>query len=277
MRNALGGAPKLAVCWIWGSPFVWTKSVESMLGLRHPADVEVKFFRGNGWGPARRHINACEAALAWGADYFLILGADQVYEPDLLERLVARVREGFEVVAALVPTRGYVSWNDMKPFQPMAWRLRSNGLKPIRWGPDGAPIEAIDPNAGEMQRIDLIGSGVLLFQRGHLEALERPWFFEEIDPETQIRTACMDTRFVYRLHSEAYAQVWADCTIKVRHLHAFEIDDSFSERFADWEKPGAGPRDICDYRDPAVGTPAPSRLAEELLEAEEPVLVQGLA
>lgn len=240
---------KLGVCWIWGSPFVWTRSVESMLGLRHPAGVEVGFFRGTGWGPAKRHINACEKALAWGADHILILGADQVYEPDLLERLVARVREGYEVVAALVPTRGYLGWEKMKPFQKMAWRLKSNGLAAIQW--DRNELEAVDPQDGEMQRIDFIGSGCILFHKDHLAALQRPWFFEDIDHETQNRIACMDTRFCYRLHAEAYAQVWVDTTIQIKHIHPFEIDESFSDRFGDWALPGVGDPSICQHVKPA--------------------------
>ena len=77
-----------------------------MLKLRHPEGVEVDFFQGRGWSPACRHNHAVEQGMAWGADHLVILGADQVYEPDLLERLMARRREGYEVVAALVPTRG---------------------------------------------------------------------------------------------------------------------------------------------------------------------------
>lgn len=239
---------KLAVCWIWGSPFVWSRSVESMLGLRHPAGVEVSFFRGTGWGPAKRHINACEKAHAWGADLILILGADQVYEPDLLERLVARVREGYEVVAAMVPSRGYLGWLDMKPFQKMAWRLKSNGLAPIEWGQSN--LEAIDPAAGDMQRIDFIGSGCILFHRDHLDALTKPWFYETIDHETQRRTASMDTKFCFRLRDEADAQVWVDTTIDIKHIHPFEIDGSYSERFPEWALPGMGDPAICRYDAP---------------------------
>jgi hypothetical protein len=239
---------KLGVCWIWGSPFVWTRSVESMLGLRHPAGVEVSFFRGNGWGPAKRHINACEKAMAWGADLILILGADQVYDSDLLERLVARIQEGCEVIAAMVPTRGYLGWEDMKPFQKMAWRIKSRGLAPIPW--DGQVMEVVKPDAGDLQRIDLIGSGCILFRREHLEALAKPWFYETIDHATQNRTASMDTKFCYRLHAEAYAQVWVDTTIDIRHLHAMEIDGTYSERFPDWTIPGVGPSDVCQFERP---------------------------
>jgi hypothetical protein len=239
---------KLAVCWIWGSPFVWTRSVESMLGLRHPAGVEVQFFRGTGWGPAKRHIDACDKACQWGADHILILGADQIYEPDLLERLWARKQEGYEVVSALVPSRGYIGWLQMVPFQKMAWRLKSNGLDPIAWG--ASAIEPIDKNAGDIQRIDFIGSGCILFERAHLEAMQRPWFFESIDHETQRRTASMDTKFCFRLHDEAGAQVWVDTTIQITHLHAMEIDDSFPARFADWSIEGMGDPEVCRFTAP---------------------------
>ena len=53
------------------------------------------------------------------------------------------------------------------------------------------------------------------------------------------RVADMDTRMVWRLAFEVGAQVWVDTTIKVRHLHTFEIDDTFQDRFADWAEPGA--------------------------------------
>lgn len=245
--------PKLAVCWIWTSPFVWSQSVASMLKLRHPVGYDVDFFQGRGWSPACRHNHACEQALSWGADHILILGADQVYEPDLLQRLIARREAGHEVVAALVPTRGYIEDMAMRPFQPMAWRIKGDGLNPVKW--DRQALQIIDPADGDMQRIDFIGSGVLMFDAEHLRAMSRPWFFEKIDQRTQQRTACMDSTFVYRLRSEAYAQVWCDTTIKVRHLHAFQIDESFSERFADYATPGVGDPTLCNYSAPAGAVP----------------------
>lgn len=242
--------PKLAVCWIWGSPLGYMDPMESLLELRHPDGVDVRFFRGKGWGPARRHIVACEKALAWGADHILILGADQIYEPDLLERLISRRYEDsrYEVIAALVPTRGYIASSMQRPFQPVAWRLKGQGLVPI----SGSAVEhsvPIDPADGDMQRIDFIGSGCLMFDASHLEMLKRPWFAEQIDHKTQIRTACMDSTFVYRLKTEAYAQVWADTTIEIQHLHPFKIDKSFQQRFADWATPGAGEASICRYEE----------------------------
>lgn len=250
-------AIKLAVCWIWTSPFVWTASVASMLRLRRPDGYEVDFFQGRGWSPACRHNHACEQAMAWGADLLVILGADQVYHPDLLERLVARREAGAEVVAALVPMRGYIPDQRMRPFQRMAWRLKGDGLRPITW--DRQSLQPIDPQAGDLQRIDFIGSGCIMFSRAHLEAMARPWFFETINPTTQQRTACMDTKFCWRLASDAGAQVWVDTTIEIRHLHAFEIDETFSDRFADWAQPGIGDPQICRF--PEVKSEIPQTAA----------------
>ena len=247
---------KLAVGPAWASPFVWTRFTETALNIKHPEGVEVKWIFGKGWCPARRHTDLCEQALEWGADLICFAGADQVYAPDLLQRLVARHREGYEVVAALVPARGYFAWNEgMKPFQPMAWRFKAvqpvDGKVPARpyrgQALDGDMIEVIDPTKEDMQRVDFIGSGVLMFHRDHLLSLKRPWFQEQVDPVTYQRHASMDCMFVWRLAQEASARVWVDCTITVKHLHPFEIDDTFQTRFLDYMIPGAGPGDITKF------------------------------
>jgi hypothetical protein len=259
---------KLAVCTPWTSPFMWTAYVDSMLNLERPAEarnvaalgrvepMETRFFRGAGWCPAKRHASACEAALAWGADLICIVGADQIYQPDMLRRLVARWEQGCEVVAALVPARAFIGWQDMKPFQPMAWRLKpAAGVDLVAVNESMLTrneVEVIDPAAGELQTVNFIGSGVLMFHRDHLAAMKRPWFSEAFDPETLERTASMDTRFVWRLQEEAGATVWVDTTIDVRHLHAFEIDRTFQDRFADWAQPGVGDPALCRFPEERV-------------------------
>jgi len=252
---------KLAVCTPWASPFIWTRYVDAMLDLQHPSSInnplgqpeaaETRFFRGAGWCPARRHIEACEKAVGWGADLICIVGADQIHPSNMLLRLVERWNEGCEVISALIPTRGYISTTSMKPFQPMAYRLpySGNGDLKIQQIDDAEKIvELIDPADGEVQRINFIGSGVLMFHRDHLLALERPWFYETVDQKTQGRLACMDTKFVWRLQVEAGAQVWVDTTIQVRHLHAMEIDETFQDRFLDWRESGKGDPAICVYK-----------------------------
>ena len=207
-----------------------------------------------GWSPARRHMDICEKAIAWGADLICIIGSDQLHPEDMLPRLVARFLEGYEVVGSLVPARGYFDHHDMKPFQPMAWRfVTSDEAKPIRefrgQALDPDMLEVVQREDGDMQQVNFMGSGVIMFHRDHLLALAQPWFFETVNHVDQVRTASMDTKFCWRLQSEAHAKVWVDTTIKVKHLHIFEIDDTYSERFADWAEKGKGDPNLCTYEE----------------------------
>ena len=159
-----------------------------------------------------------------------LLGSDQTYEPDLLERLIGRIQEGYDAISALVPFRGYVEHQGMKPFQPVAW--------------DGDRI--IDPKDGDIQKITQIGSGVLMFQMQHIRKLKQPWFFELVEPRTYQREASMDSTFVDRLQKEGGAEVWVDTTIEVKHIHPFKMDRSFMNRFDDWMEGGGDP-ELCAY------------------------------
>ena len=251
---------KLAVGYPWASPFMWTPFVDSTINMRHPEGCEVKYFRGTGWCPARRHIDLCEQAISWGADLICIIGADQVHPPDMLCRLVDRFSQGYEVVSALVPVRGYVAWQDMKPFQPMAWRFKTNeelGSTEHRkyrgMELDADMIHVISRSDGDIVRANFIGSGVLLFHESHLRGMKKPWFFETLrDEKDYTRIANMDCTFVWRLQEEAGAKVWVDTTIMVKHIHEFEIDDTYSDRFSDWSRPGVGQLEICTFK--KVGT-----------------------
>ena len=244
---------KLALVTPWSSPFIWTKFTQNLTELLLGFDrdgYELAFFMGKGVDPAARHVNMCLQALEWGADLICIIGADQIHPPDMLNRLVDRWEEYDGVWSALVPFRGYVSWQHMKPFQPMGWRLRTDGVEEVgRLEDNPQQWEPIDPEAGDVQRVDVIGSGVLLFHRDHLLALRKPWWYYRVDPETMQRVADMDTRMVWRLRSEAGAIVYVDTTIKVKHLHTFEIDDSFQDRFMDWMDPTLTTDDIAQYHE----------------------------
>lgn len=248
---------KIAVGPAWQSPFVWTRFAETALNLQHPPGTEVQWIFGKGWCPARRHMDLCEKALQWGADLIVFLGADQVYSPDLLQRLYTRFQQGYGVVSAPVPCRGYFSWNNgMKPFQPMAWR----------WNTQKGPVDTrkyrgqhldpemieIVPLTGQMERVNFIGSGVLMFPAMLLHSLKKPWFKETVNPETWQRFANQDCVFVWRLQTEGACPVWLDTSITdVRHIHPFEIDHSFQDRFLDWMEPGVGDPMIAQFEDVA--------------------------
>jgi hypothetical protein len=244
---------KLAVGYPWSSPFMFTAFVDATLNMRHPEGCEVRYFRGEGWCPARRHYAICEKAIAWGADLILIIGTDQVHPEDMLCRLMARYHEGCDVITAMVPARAYIGWQDMKPFQPMAWRLKrdANGNRVV-CPPDGMisgeMMEPIDPDEGDLLECDFIGSGVLMFPADVLRGLKHPWFFESVDPTNMQRLANMDCNFVWRLRSEAFCRVFVDTTIKVKHAHVFNVDETFQDRFRDWMTPGIGDSSICRFQ-----------------------------
>jgi len=232
---------KLAIGYPWVSQFIWTFFAENAMNLQRPTNS--RWFRGRGWCPARRHINICEQAVEWGASHILILGADQVHPEDMIPRLIKRVEEDdCEIITALVPARGNVVSMEMKPFQPMAWRWKSNA-KPRQYRSydlDRDMLDVIDPKDGELQKLDFIGSGVLMFPVDDLLMMKKPWFYEEFDPERYMRKASMDTRFVGKLKMVSGGQVWVDTTIQVGHINPFIIDRTYQDRFEDWDEFGYG-------------------------------------
>ena len=234
---------KLAVVTPWSSPFTWRKFTENiarMMAQFRRSMWTADFFMGQGCDPAARHVSMIDQALDWGADLICIVGADQVHPLGMLDRLLDRHQEKHgDIIGALVPFRGYVPWQNMKPFQSIGWRLQCDGVRECRgMTADPDMFVPIDPDGAEMQRVDIIGSGVLMFHRDHVNALKRPWFYYKVDPRTMQRVADMDTKFVWRLRIEAGATIWVDTTIKVKHVHDMEIDETFPERFKDWEEHG---------------------------------------
>lgn len=232
---------KLAIGYPWVSPFMWTFFAENAMNLQRPENS--RWFRGRGWCPARRHIDICEQAIEWGASHILIVGSDQVHPEDMIPRLIKRVeQDGCEVITALVPTRGHVPHMNMKPFQPMAWRFKSNTKpRPYRgFEKDSDMMEVVKVEDGDLQTIDFIGSGVLMFPVDDLMMIDKPWFGEVFHRESMKRRASMDTRFVWELKQKAGATVWCDTTIEVGHINPFVIDRTYQDRFMDWQEVGYG-------------------------------------
>lgn len=214
---------------------MYTKAVESMLNLLDPQATIVGWFRGKGWCCSRRHIDMCDQALEWNADLICLLGADQVLPEDILYRLQHTIEKGADAVAAQVPTRGYIEGNGLPPFGLQGWKLEDREYIPVT---ESGPIDAI-------------GSGCFMFRAELLNKLQRPWFTEIIkDPETYTREGTVDSTFVRRLRTEANAHIVVDTTIPITHLHTFEIDHTFSDRFSDWAKPGVGDPDVCNFKEP---------------------------
>jgi len=124
----------------------------------------------------------------------------------------------------------------------MAWRFKPNTKFRTYRGQDldADMLEVLDPAKGDLQRVDFIGSGVLMFPVDCLLALKKPWFSERFSITTMKRMASMDTGFVWELKVVGGADVWVDMTIKVKHLNTFPIDETFQDRFPDWQEAGYG-------------------------------------
>ncbi|HDZ14482.1 hypothetical protein LCGC14_0646810 [marine sediment metagenome] len=230
---------KLAIGWPWDSPFIWTPFCQNLANLERPENSKV--FQGRGWCPAKRHIHICDQAIEYGASHILIIGADQLHPIDMIPRLISRIEDdGCDVISALVPTRGHIPKQGHKPFQHLAWRLKGDGTQ---------DADTINKEDGDLQQIDMIGSGVILFPIDAMLAIEKPWWREVFSLESMSRIACMDTRFCWDLKVLGGVDIWVDTTIDVRHLSTFPIDDTYAERFKDFaENPTEG-KVVIDMQD----------------------------
>lgn len=227
---------KLAVCYPGETSHVFATSFHSIANIVAPPGCEVRWFRGGGWCQARRRIHAAEQALDWGADLIATLDIDQVYDPDILCRLVDRHDKGADVIAAMVPMRGYVASSGMRPFQRLAWRFADGQFVPV------------DPEDGELQSCEFPTSAAMLFSAEFLRRLSKPWYYTTHKPDDWSQVHGEDATFVLRMQRELGITAWVDTSIRVRHAHVFEIDETFSERFSDWSEPGVGDDRICGYQ-----------------------------
>ncbi len=236
LRRHLDKELKIVVGIPWASPFIFTKVLDSMLELKTPAGYELEYVRGSGWCSARRHNQLLERAVQKKADLICILGADQLHPADTIERLVKRIEEGCDVITALVPARNMVPGQNMKAYQPLAWRTKKKEPGRMYSHPPKRDehFEIVHPAEGDLQEIDVIGTGVTMFKREHLDKLKKPWLEEKIENKDGFTCSNdTDSRFILRFRRELQLKVWLDTTIKIKHLHIFEIDDTFQERFSD--------------------------------------------
>ena len=218
---------KIAVCYPGDIPSVYTSPFNSMVNIEPPKDCEVKWFRGLGWCQARRRTHMCEQAIEWGADIIAQLDIDQVYEPDILKRLLARYDEGYKIIAAMVPVRGYLKDSKVKPFGRLAWRSTEGGKA----------FEPVKTSEGEVLEVDFPTSACVLFGADALLMLPKPWYYIKYSPETWKMIEGEDGDFFLRM-GRIGIKSYVDTTIKVKHAYVFEIDETYSKRFPDWKEGG---------------------------------------
>jgi len=208
----------------WVSAFMPTPWVDAALNLRAPSGVRVEWFRAQGWCDARRVHNVIEHALDVDADLVAFLEADVIVPPHWLESMAKHLDSGHRAVASVVPMRGRAH-EKFCPFEPMAWTVE-----------DGRLVQ-IDPDLG-IQEIAFASLGGCLFDTDVFREVLPPWGGHEFDPVTFEPTGSTTDSILFRQLRRAGIRVYADPDIEVKHLHAFEIDRTYGDRFPDWE---AGP------------------------------------
>lgn len=218
---------KLGIMIPWGLDMIWRRTWETYEELEKPE--KYKLFFGTGRTPARRHEIGCEACLDWGATHILILGGDQVYpEQDMIKRMVKWIECNSidewairkKVINCLVPIRGHRPGQGTRPFQPIGMKIDSETNEQIPITRDGAILE----------KAEIIGTGVMLFEADILNGLKKPWFQDEHMSGTNSVKVMQDVAFVQKLNDSGN-QVYVDTSIIVKHLGVLEIDDSYQWRF----------------------------------------------
>jgi hypothetical protein len=154
----------------------YSEFATSLANLRRPVGWEVQMVLGTDIADSR-----CRLVEQLDGDHLLFLDDDQVFDPDLLERLLAHQ---LDVVGALVPGKH-------APFLPY-----------LGAGGPTAPTEA--PGLLE---VEATGTGALLVRRRVFEALEPPYFWPPGE----------DVVFCRRVRELGF-QIFVDTSVWVGHL-----------------------------------------------------------
>lgn len=216
---------KLAVTYPGDCPIIYMAAFHSLMQVLPVPNYETKWFRGLGFCQARRRNHMVEQAIEWGADLIVSLDIDQVYPPDILQRLVARTEQGYRCVSALVPCRGRTD-SLARPFDPSGWKLVDKHF---------TQIDLTEADDDGMIQAEFPTTACNIMHAEDVAKLSRPWYAYKYNPETWEETEGEDSRFYLRLGQEVGVKCYVDTTIKVKHCQVFQIDETFPDRFPDWE------------------------------------------
>jgi hypothetical protein len=140
----------------------------------------------------------CDEAVRHGADWIFMYDDDMVFEPDILERLMASEKD------VIVPLAFTSRW----PVGPVLWKILSTWdaqRQAVRR--DLEPILDYPRNA--LFRVQAVGTGVVLIHRRVLERIPRPWFHGGVNVGE-------DVYFCLRCQ-QAGVEVWCDSRVKTLH------------------------------------------------------------
>jgi hypothetical protein len=223
---------KIGIITAWDSPFVFTAPMFNMLNWERPEGYKINHIMGVGWCPAARHNDGVAKAQDWGADLIMFNGADHLCPKDILPRMLKRLNEGWDIVQAMIPSRGICGASQI-PFDAISYKIAGN--LPENYMVN-CPRESMKilTYKDEPQESSICGTGDILMKAEILDGLERPYFEEHIKRDKMFgREAIQDSTFVSRCTIHGGARLFCDTSIKLIHIDIFGIDETYSERFMD--------------------------------------------
>lgn len=174
-----------------------TEFVKCLIRLKPVGDMKIEFLSGSLVYAAREQL--CDKAIAGGYDYVLWLDSDMLFEPSLMEDLLACDKD---IVSGLYFTRKF-------PIKPTIF-------KSIKYGMNGIGNEAeqyMNYPKHETFEIDACGFGAVLMKTKVLEDVVNKYH----TAFTPVMGYGEDIAFCIRAKDLGY-KVWCNSDIKLGHL-----------------------------------------------------------
>lgn len=180
---------------------VHTDFVRALMSMRMTGEVQITWAQGSLIYDARNQL--CEIALNGGFERVLWLDSDMQFQPDLFERLHARLDEGKELVSGLYFTR-------KTPVEPVAYKTLLISHEK-QW--PQPHIAKVDAWGDEPMQISGCGFGAVMTSTELLARVRK----EYGTPFTPINNLGEDLAFCWKA-SQLGADLWLDPTIKCGHV-----------------------------------------------------------
>lgn len=163
---------------------------QCLAALDKPEGTKIEWRTGANRGFSRDSI--VHTCITESADWVFFIDDDQVFQPDVLYRLLARQEP---VVSALIIQRG-------APFLPTAYASKEDGKY--------SPLDLRSVSGSALVQVAGVGSGGLLVRREVFEVLDPPWFLytENFGEDLYFSGKC----------EEAGIQLLVDTGCRIGHL-----------------------------------------------------------
>jgi hypothetical protein len=212
----------------WAMPLSWPyiNSIThlSLMSIERPNFIYLEAARGGDLAE-KREAQVAEG-LKLGCTEILLLDADMVYPPNVINDLYGILNNGADMAGGLC-YRGY------EPYNPLIWHpTEERQLKPFE-----------DYNFGDLVNGGATGAACLLVKREVFERTERPWFRIQTEETTESGKTIVlrrgeDTYFC-RKAIKAGFKLQINTAYDIGHLREFAVDRHFWITFMILNKTGS--------------------------------------